>query len=490
MACIEAMYATPTANVCGGGSGMGGKSRGLRAGAIHYHLKMAAKGFTKLHTLFSAGTYGDLQDRHFGPFIEEWGEWGVIKQMHGIHGKCFLFNNPQLGAIQFRNVGEEGGRRGSEAYAGFFDELTQVSREVFGSWSYRCRKPGIPFNPILSMTNPDGIGFQFVKSAWRPDWSDREAAQSTKYSQDFDPDGSLDPKDHIFIGFLPTDNPVYDEKQFSRAVAHLPPHIQRARRLGLWNAPEGARWPFLKPEDHIFRMRERFPHGIPDWYTRLLGVDYGVRAPYAALWMAVDGEGDVFLYREDYVSGFTADLQAIRIQEKTLENERIDEAILDNQFWQETARIDSKQKPKRLVEDYEEVLCKDPRFPNALTPGAKPLRTVSLAALDKYLNRNNEFANLWIEESCRHTWSELTGAVFDSRNPTSEDIDPKCPDHAITAAYYALKTHFDTPRAPRLSGRVSSEEIAAERVRNLEAARTKSMRNLARDINRASRRTF
>jgi len=488
---ILAMYTRPEARVLAGGSGTGGKSYGLRAAAIHHAMWLASIGIQNPVTLFGSSTYEALRDRHFSKFVLEWGEWGELRTSDKVYGRCFRFNDPHLGAIAFRNLEDPNERRGSEFMAGFLDETTENTRDVWGAFCYMVRYPGLPFRPILTASNPDGIGFQWCKTAWRPDLYDSNGAvidegkRSAKYPEAFDPAGLMDPLDYIYVPYLPEDNPTFDEGAFWAGVAHLPHHIQRARRYGLWTAPEGARWPFLEDTTHRFDMGETFPNGIPSSWPKWITIDYGLRAPYCCLWGTQDYDGDVYIYREDYQAGLTADLQAKRIAELTRQNEVITDATADPAMWQ---RLPGHTGPTTLstAEMYESEFVHHPQLPNSLIPGINKSRIMSLAAIDKYINRGNRFPNLWIERSCMSTWAELTGATFargSNAAERSEDIDPRNPDHAITALYYRLQHILEA------AGTVSAPMTPIDVLEALRAERDrKDEREFARFASRTNRR--
>lgn len=437
---LQRMYEQPEIQLLCGGAGFGGKSRFLRAAAIHHQTWLAAKGFY-LPSVFASESYESLRDRHFAHFQQEWGEWGHIKKDDKEYGRCFRFYNHSIPPLCLRNLSNVDERRGSEYAAGFLDEVTEILEAVYGDFLYTIRAPGPECHPVVCATNPDGIGHYWVKDKWRPHMNDEQ--RRSPFPSRVDPMGILNPSNFAYVPFLPDDNPQFDEERFWRAVSSQPEHIQKARRWGLWDAPEGARWPFLNPDAHLFNFKKTFPNGIPNHWPIILCIDYGLRAPYCCLWVAFDHDGNAWCFREDYQAGLTADAQAQRVAEKTPGNERIKGIYLDPAMWQ---RLPGHQGPSEITTQqmYADVLCKMVNFPKSLTPGWNKSRVHALSTLDKFLNRNNPYPNLYISEDCQALWGELCGAIFKKGaglREFSEDLDERCADHAITALYYGLHTY-------------------------------------------------
>jgi len=225
-------------------------------------------------------------------------------------------------------------------------------------------------------------------------------------------------------------------------LLRLPERLRKARYEGSWYAPEGARFPQVARNTHTFKFKERFPKGVPAHYTVLLGVDWGVRAPFAALWIAIDPEGNALVYRMEYETGLSAEMQAKRVQDRTLQNELVREVRMDPAMWHKESNLRS------VADTWQDVLGGDDRF-GSILPGYNRSRATALDTLERLINRENRFPDLWIEEECEPLFSELSTAVWDSRGMLSgkrEDIDPRSPDHAITALYYALHNWYDVPK--------------------------------------------
>lgn len=431
---------SPNTQLLVGGAGFGGKSRFLRGASIHHQLWLHSKGFY-LPSVFASASYEALRDRHYAKFAQEWGSMGTIKKDDKQYGRCFRFKNDNIAPICLRNLSSAEERRGSEYAAGFLDELTEILQDVYGDFCYMIRSPGPERHPIAAGTNPDGIGHNWVKSMWRPNIPETERLKP--FPSRIDPDGNIDPLDYKYLAFLPDDNPQFNEKRFWRAVSSLADHIQRSRRWGLWDAPEGARFATLREDTHLFNFKKRFPYGIPSNYPVILGIDYGLRAPYCCLWITFDEDGNAYVFKEDYKPGFTADAQALRVAEMTPPGLKIAKAYLDPAMWQVLPGHLGKTEIS-TADMYTDILCKLPNFPKSLTPGWNRSRVHCLTTLDKYLNHSNEYPNLYIEEGCQALWGELTGAIFKKGaglREFSEDIDERCADHAITALYYALHSH-------------------------------------------------
>lgn len=446
----------PNISLLVGGAGFGGKSHFMRCNAIHHAMWLFAKyeeskingdkryAATGLTCLFATSSLESLRDLHIKRFKSEFGHLGRYQPSHGTYGKCFIFKNEDMPVIVFRNMNDAGDRRGDEHAAGFLDEITQVTAPVYGDTTYTIRDSRVPCHPIVNATNPDGVGHSWVKAQWRPHkpFDDRYLPYPSTDSNL----SELDPSDYFYVPFLPTDNPKYDEKTFLRNIANLAPHVQKARRYGLWDAPEGARFSQFNPDIHTFDFGTVFPKGLPPHGVRILHVDYGLRAPYCALWTYEDpSTGDLYTYREDYRAGFNGYSQALRIKQLT-GREKINYAYADPAMWAELPKHMDRTDDKSIIEMYHEVLGGLDNFPREFDKGYNRSRVQGMATLDRGFNREDtDFPNWYISNTCTNLISEIQNAVYPKgtiKAEASEDIDPACPDHAITASYYGIHTHF------------------------------------------------
>lgn len=265
------------------------------------------------------------------------------------------------------------------------------------------------------------------------------------------------------------DNPTVTE-QYLNVLRDLTGH-RRARLFeGLWVAAEGARWPTLEKRTHGFRMRERFPQGLPSGAYIVMGIDAGQRAPYAAHWIAcVDNE--YYVFRTDYKAEVPATEQGRRMVRMTAGNERIARAFADPASWSDTQRDPNLRKTseKSIADYWEDEFKKDPRFPKSIERGNNKSRVHMWATFDALIERGNGWPDLWIEEdACEPLWREFAGAVY-AADPLNakEDIDKSCDDHALTALGYALHTLVHGPRkeAPIRTSDDLMAAIRAEKTR-------------------------
>lgn len=315
----------------------------------------------------------------------------------------------------------------------YANESIELQEEDAEALTTRMRNGKMPFDQIVFDTNPG------PPSHWL--WK--------KY---------LDGKIHRIQSTIKDNRRYWDEakQEFTlegnKYLAKLDRTLTGSRRTrllqGLWGIAEGARFPMLDSNVHQFDAHVKWPFGMPGNMVRFISIDHGLSSPYCALWHAVDTEGDVWTYREDYGPGFTADIQAERVIQYSGEDERFYGEMLDPSMWNQDKRgrgIAPGEKEAAMY--YEESFAKDAlkRF-GPLIKGIKD-PSKGYPTLDALLNRGNGFANWHIERGCTNLWDEMIGAIF-WRTPQgiwTEKLDPKCPDHAITSASYGLSSHYTAP---------------------------------------------
>jgi phage terminase large subunit len=419
-----------------GGAGGGGKSYGLRALCVYGLLLLEAYGFPNQRAVLACSTYPLLRDRHIGKFLREYAWLGAevgTSMEHGLHVR--FKKRPNMGVVCLRNLEDPNNYRGTEAPIIAVDEATELpehieAEPILGTLLYPLRtEKEFPFSSLSFGSNPDGVGHIWVKNAFITCSEQR----------------GLRPERFGYIEAKSTDNPHINESWYENLNA-LSADTRNARLNADWTMPKGARFPMLRKDTHIFRFKDRFPRGIPGHYTKIMGVDYGLQAPYAATWHAIDEQGDIWTYREDYRSGLHDEAQAKRILEMTKENEIIEVMRCDPAMWSKKPAHNGPVEPA-YIEAYERILGADKfnRF-KSIEKGYNQSRGHSFGSLHKLLERGNQSPDWYIEESCEHLWRELTALVWDTRGiygGVKEDVDPRLPDHAVDSCRMALHSYLE-----------------------------------------------
>ena len=177
-----------------------------------------------------------------------------------------------------------------------FDELTHFEEPMYRYFVGSRVRPSSEFNVavVRSATNPGGIGQTFVFDRFvKPNEAGYQVLKDRKTGLT-----------RMFIPALPEDNPYgmqYDP-QYINKLAILPPAEFRAKRWGDWHAFEGSVFtqfrPFRFPDEpenacHICSFFD-----IPQWWPRIVSVDWGKRAMCHAMWAAISPDNRLYIYRE------------------------------------------------------------------------------------------------------------------------------------------------------------------------------------------------
>jgi hypothetical protein len=175
-----------------------------------------------------------------------------------------------------------------------------TSVENFDGWVY-CIKVADNENFVLRQrgtvwlsgnTNPGGIGHKYLKDRFvnptkRGKIRHVEKIEGTKLTRTV-----------AFIPAKASDNPHINEG-YDAVLNSIPdPQRRAAMRDGDWDAMVGQffeQWQYSK---HVVRS---FP--VPKEWARYAGVDWGFRDPFAVVWVAVDNDRRMWVYREICVSG-------------------------------------------------------------------------------------------------------------------------------------------------------------------------------------------
>lgn len=174
-----------------------------------------------------------------------------------------------------------------------FDELTSFTefqyRYFIGS---RMRRKATSNLPILvrNGTNPGNVGHKWVRKRFV------EPAPWGTIVRD-----SITTLKRIFVQCLATDNPFID-RAYLNSLMGLPEAERRAKLDGDWYTFEGQVFSDFRenripgePENALHICE---PFDIPEWWLRILAIDWGTRAYTVALWGALSPEDRLYVYRE------------------------------------------------------------------------------------------------------------------------------------------------------------------------------------------------
>ncbi|KWW97366.1 putative phage terminase (plasmid) [Carbonactinospora thermoautotrophica] len=325
-----------------------------------------------------------------------------------------------------------------------FDELTQFTEFQYKYLLSRLRAGGevrdrlaqLGLRPrVISAANPGGPGHHWVKARFI-DPAPPEVI--------WKPPATLDdprPGTRVFIPAKVTDNPHIDDSYVDR-LNRLDDTLRRALRDGDWDILEGAMFAGWRRHIHVIDP-EQFPVPISAGIPRAVGVDYGLDAPFCALWGARFGDGLVVVYRELYAAGLTARQQAEAIRDAELPGERSPgrpiPVMLDPSCWargphtagSKVRPVDPDAPPPgSIAHAYRDVLG------NAVHRANNDrLAGVQLVA-DKLRVRDDDLPRLLVYSTCVNLIRTLPTLPRSPSNP--EDVDTAAEDHAYDALRYLL----------------------------------------------------
>lgn len=180
-----------------------------------------------------------------------------------------------------------------------FDELTHFDAYPYHYMVGSRVRPGGDFHIafVRNGTNPGGVGQTFTYNRFvKPDENGYKIIRDLATGLT-----------RIFIPALAEDNPYGMEfdPQYVKKLEILKSVSEadyKAKRYGDWHAFKGSVFTTFRPikfpgePENALHVIE--PFEIPEWWPRILAIDWGKTAMCYALWGAISPEGRIYAYRE------------------------------------------------------------------------------------------------------------------------------------------------------------------------------------------------
>ena len=307
------------------------------------------------------------------------------------------------------------------------EEATLIPNEIdYERVASAVRSPHKELPPCIFLTtNPGGAGHKWFK--------DRFVKKPNKVIK------GKDGRTQCFIPAKIYDNPTLLESDpdYVKQLESLPDELRRMWLDGDWEVFQGQYFDTFKRDVHTIK-----PIPIPDSWYRYRVIDYGYRAPFCCLWLAVDYDQNVYIYREHYVAGRELHYHMNKIKELSGDEDYM-ATIIDPSTYisnpQNTNRSDVTAPSNKSIAD---ILL----FNGIPTVRANNNRMSGWNLVREYLQEKNQKdkngGNLRIFENCENLINEFTTAIYDKHRV--EDLDTKGDDHGLDCTRYALM-HLGKP---------------------------------------------
>ena len=304
-----------------------------------------------------------------------------------------------------------------------FDELTHFTEDMYLYMISRVRGANGYPKHVKSSTNPGGVGHGFVKARFIDPGIQNKTFQAKNSTRIFIPANLKSNK------WLMEKDPEYAVR-----LRNLPEDEYKKLGLGLWDINDGAYFSEWRRDLHVAE-----PFEIPKEWRRYFAMDYGLDM-LAGYWIAVDGMGNAYAYREIYESGkvITEALNGI----KAMQGGDVPyEYIAPPDMW--NRRQDTGRSVAEIFADGGIMLVK-----------AQNSRVQGWYDLKEWLHpRENEFGEikprLRVFANCTHLIRTLPMLETDKHNPNDVAGEPHEYTHAADALrYWAAGRPVPTPVMP------------------------------------------
>jgi len=415
-----------------GGAMGGGKSYFLRWACIrwlhHLFKKYKKKGI--IAGLFCEN-YPALRDRHLLKIKYEFPNW--LGKYNNSTKEFTLTNKWGAGVLAFRNLDEPAKYKSAEFAIIAVDEIVQDPKEVFDFLRTRLRWPGIPECRFIAGSNPGGIGHDWVKKLW--------IDKIYEY-------GEVEQKEFHFIPATAYDNPYLDQTYYN-SLEGLPPDMKRAFLEGDWSIFAGQYFSEWRSSKHIVPT-----FYIPDTWKKYRVYDHGRSKPACCLWIAIDYEGRVWIYREYYVVNKNIDTIAEEIKSMSGDEKYVlnlaDPSIFAHMGYTDKVGNDT----------IAQVFA---RHGITFFPGSKR-RVDGWNLMHQYLAPDERgVPKLIFLKNCENAVRTIPSLVHDKIKP--EDIDTKGEDHAADCIRYFL-LHLRERKGPPPDNSIEAQLAKLKKVDN------------------------
>lgn len=347
--------------------------------------------------------------------------------------------------VIFRGLEEPDKHRSLNLNAAYIDEASQVSEEAFTLLQSRLR--GKHYRKILCTTNPNGHSWLYRY------WVKKDFGNDNAKKQFFSVHAPSTENLHLPDGYVQNMLDSWSEERIKREV------------MGSWDAFAGQIYSEFERASHVIK-----PFRIPEEWTRFVGLDHGYRNPAAAIWCALDYDGNIYAYREFYQAEWIIE-EIVKGRKDTGQpglirmtaGEKIDG------IW-----VDPSTKADRGKESdyttYTEHLPKEWPF----VPANNSVAT-GIDRVKQYLKPDLRTGKprLFIFDSCSNLIEQMAQYKYEELTPGQEmnknikESPVKKDDHAVDALRYAIMSRPEEPKIadlkakkrdqPTLSGSVQRE---------------------------------
>jgi hypothetical protein len=224
-----------------------------------------------------------------------------------------------------------------------------------------------------------------------------------------------------FIPARLSDNPsLFEDGRYEANLLSLPTALRRQLLEGDWDTCEGAAFPEFSRSAHVIE-----PFEIPRSWSRFRAADWGYTSPFCVLWFAVDHDQNLYVYREWYHKGLTADVFADGVLDRE-RGERIQYGVMDASLWAKRGETG----PGIIEEMFRKGCMWRP------SDRSKDSREHGKLEVHRRLqpNRFTGKPSVFIFNTCLNLIRTLPMLPVDKNKP--EDVDTKTEDHAYDAFRY------------------------------------------------------
>lgn len=257
-----------------GGARGGGKSWAARMKAI-----LLATRYEGIQILLLRRSLKELRENHVLPLQKMLKDAAHFSEMN----KEFSFPSGSRIVLGYCSTESDVLQYQGQAYdVIFLEEATQFTELQFRTFTESNRSSGLMkerFSPRMYFTcNPGGVGHNWVKRLFiDKTYLEKEKAENYQFIKSTVYDNK----------YLMTNNPEYVEN-----LENLPDARRKAMLYGDWDAFEGQYFEEFNKDVHVIE-----PFDIPEYWDKYVTLDYGLDM-LAVYWIAMDSEGNCFIYRE------------------------------------------------------------------------------------------------------------------------------------------------------------------------------------------------